>query len=587
MATFSEQLTQRLATALADLGHENAQQKSLPSVTAAADTRFGDYQTNAAMAMAKPLGLNPRELASQIIEKMDVSSLCETPEIAGPGFINFRICAQAIAARINNLTGDERLGIKTALSPKRLLIDFSSPNVAKPMHIGHIRSTIIGDCLARTARFLGHEVIADNHIGDWGTPMGQVLYGWKNHLNEADFADNPIRELLRLYQLVKQQSDTDPAIAAQCLEETVQLQSGNPDNLSLWKEFIEITMSGAEDIYRRLNIHFDTTLGESFYDPHLKPLVEELLKEGIAEESDGAICIFSNNELEPKQDPLLVQRDGEWLPAPCMVRKKDGGFNYATTDIATIDYRANEQKADEILYVVDDRQSLHFRQLFEVARRRKISTSLRHVAFGKILGDDRKPFKTREGTVPALGDVLNEAVDRARKIVDEKNSALPEEEKQEIAEKIGIGAVKYAELSQARSSDYVFSWEKMLALQGNTAPYMINAYVRTRSIFRKLETTPQYSLENIVISEEAERIIAMKICQYAEVVPQVLVDYRPNLLATYLYELAQNFHSFYEQCPVLSASEPARCTRIALCDTASKVLRHGLSLLGICPPERM
>ena len=587
MATFSEQLTQRLATALADLGHESTHQKSLPSVTAAANTQFGDYQTNAAMAMAKPLGLNPRELASQIIEKMDVSGLCETPEIAGPGFINFRICAQAIAARINNLIGDERLGIKIEPSPKRLLIDFSSPNVAKPMHIGHIRSTIIGDCLARTARFLGHEVIADNHIGDWGTPMGQVLYGWKNHLNEADFANNPIRELLRLYQLVKQQSDTDPAVAAQCLEETVQLQSGNPDNLSLWKEFIEITMSGAQDIYKRLNIHFDTTLGESFYDPHLKPLVEELLKEEIAEESDGALCIFSNNELEPKQDPLLVQRDGEWLPAPCMVRKKDGGFNYATTDIATIDYRVNEQKADEILYVVDDRQSLHFRQLFEVARRREISTSLRHVAFGKILGDDRKPFKTREGTVPALGDVLNEAVDRARRIVAEKNSALPEEEKEEIAEKIGIGAVKYAELSQARSSDYVFSWEKMLALQGNTAPYMINAYVRTRSIFRKLETTPQYSLENIVISEEAERIIAMKLCQYAEVVPQVLVDYRPNLLATYLYELAQNFHSFYEQCPVLNASEPARCTRIALCDTTSKVLRHGLSLLGICTPERM
>ncbi|MED5586299.1 MAG: arginine--tRNA ligase [Verrucomicrobiota bacterium] len=587
MATFSQQLTQRLTNALAELGLENTQQQSVPAVTAAADTRFGDYQANAAMALAKPLGKNPRELAAQIIGKMDVSGLCETPEIAGPGFINFRISAEAIAARINNLTSDERLGVEPESSTSRLLIDFSSPNVAKPMHIGHIRSTIIGDCLARTARFLGHDVIADNHIGDWGTPMGQVLYGWKNHLNEADFADNPIRELLRLYQLVKQQSDTDPDIAAKCLEETVKLQSGDPHNLSLWKEFIDITMSGAQDIYTRLDIHFDTTLGESFYDPHLKPLVEELLKEGIAGESDGAICIFSNNELEPKQDPLLVQRDGEWLPAPCMIRKKDGGFNYATTDIATIDYRVNELKADEILYVVDDRQSLHFRQLFEVARRRGISTSLRHVAFGKILGDDRKPFKTREGTVPALGDVLNEAVDRARRIVEEKNSELPEEEKQDIAEKIGVGAVKYAELSQARSSDYVFSWEKMLALQGNTAPYMINAYVRTRSIFRKLDTVPQYSLENIVISEDAERTMAMKLCQYAEVVPQVLVDYRPNLLATYLYELAQNFHSFYEQCPVLNAGEPSRCTRIALCDTASRVLRHGLSLLGICPPERM
>ena len=587
MATFSEQLTQRLIAALDKLGHDTLQEKSPPCVTAAADTRFGDYQSNAAMALAKPLRKNPRELAAQIIEHLDISGLCETPEIAGPGFINFRISGDVLDSRIHSLTGDERLGVNPERSTKRLLIDFSSPNVAKPMHIGHIRSTIIGDCLTRTARFLGHDVIADNHIGDWGTPMGQVLYGWKNHLNEKDFNSRPIRELLRLYQLVKGQSDSDPGIAGKCLEETVQLQSGDPENIALWKQFIEITMAGAREIYERLDIHFDTTLGESFYDPHLAPLVENLLAEGIAQESEGAICIFSNNELEPKQDPLLVQRDGEWLAAPCMIRKKDGGFNYATTDIATIDYRVNEQKADEILYVVDDRQSLHFRQLFEVARRRGISTILKHITFGKILGDDRKPFKTREGTVPALEDVLNEAVDRARRIVDEKNSELPEEEKRDIAERIGLGAVKYAELSQARSSDYVFSWEKMLSLQGNTAPYMINAYVRTRSIFRKLETNPKYPEGTLSITDEAERTIAMKLCQYGEILPQVLCDYRPNLLASYLYELAQNFHSFYEQCPVLNAEEPARSTRIALCDTTSRILRHGLNLLGISPPERM
>ena len=587
MATFSEQLTQRLINALGALGDDTLQQGSAPVVTAATDTRFGDYQTNVAMTLAKPLKKNPRELASQIIEHFDVSGLCDPPEIAGPGFINFRICSDAITSRIYSLTGDERLGVDPAATTKRLLIDFSSPNVAKPMHIGHIRSTIIGDCLARTARFLGHDVIADNHIGDWGTPMGQVLYGWKNHLDENDFTSNPINELLRLYQLVKQQSESDPEIAGECLEETVKLQSGDPENLALWKQFIEITMSGAQEIYQRLDIHFDTTLGESFYDQYLAPLVENLLAEGIARESDGAICIFTSNELDPKEDPLLVQRDGEWLPAPCLIRKKDGGFNYATTDIATIDYRVNEQKADEVLYVVDDRQSLHFRQLFEVARRRGIPTSLKHIAFGKILGDDRKPFKTREGTVPALGDVLNEAVDRARKIVDEKNSGLPEDVMSDIAERIGVGALKYAELSQARSSDYVFSWEKMLSLQGNTAPYMINAYVRTRSIFRKLEGTPQYPADTLSISEEAERVIAMKLCQYGEILPQVLCDYRPNLLASYLYELAQNFHSFYEQCPVLNAKEPSRCTRIALCDTTSSVLRHGLDLLGMSPPERM
>ncbi|MCP4847036.1 MAG: arginine--tRNA ligase [Verrucomicrobiaceae bacterium] len=587
MVTFSEQLTQRLIDALGPIGHGNIQEEFIPVVTAATDTRFGDYQTNVAMTLAKTLRTNPRELASQIIENFDVSGLCDTPEIAGPGFINFRITNDILASRIYSLTGDERLGVALENSTKRLLIDFSSPNVAKPMHIGHIRSTIIGDCIARTARFLGHEVIADNHIGDWGTPMGQVLYGWKNHLNENDFTANPISELLRLYQLVKQQSESDPEIAEQCLKETVKLQSGDPENLALWKQFIEITLSGAQEIYKRLDIHFDTTLGESFYDQHLAPLVERLLAEGIAQESDGAICIFSSNDLDPKEDPLLVQRDGEWRPIPCMIRKKDGGFNYATTDIATIDYRVNDQKADEILYVVDDRQSLHFRQLFEVARRRGINTCLRHIAFGKILGDDRKPFKTREGTVPALGNVLDEAVDRARKIVDEKSSELPEDERADIAEKIGVGAVKYAELSQARSSDYIFSWEKMLALQGNTAPYMINAYVRTRSIFRKLEGNLEYPADSLSISEAAERSIAIKLCQYGEILPQILCDHRPNLLASYLYELAQGFHSFYEQCPVLNAEEPARSTRIALCDTTSRVLRHGLNLLGISPPERM
>jgi arginyl-tRNA synthetase len=587
MATFTQQLTRRLTKALTALGHDDRQGKFIPVVTAAANTRHGDYQTNAAMALAKPLKINPRELASQLIEKIDVTALCDVPEIAGPGFINFRISKQALATRISSLINDKRLGVDTIASTKRLLIDFSSPNVAKPMHIGHIRSTIIGDCLARTARFLGHDVVADNHIGDWGTPMGQVLYGWKNHLDQSAFSANPIKELLRLYQLVKQQAESSPEIAGTCLKETVKLQSGNVENLALWKQFIEITMAGAQDIYQRLDIQFDTTLGESFYDPHLAPLVENLLANGIARESDGAICVFSNNELAPKEDPLLVQRDGQWVAVPCLIRKKDGGFNYATTDIATIDYRLNEQKVDEILYVVDDRQSLHFRQLFEVARQRGITTSLKHIAFGKILGDDRKPFKTREGTVPALGDVINEAVERARKMVNEKNSELSAEQKSDIAERIGVAAVKYAELSQARASDYVFSWEKMLALQGNTAPYMINAYVRTRAIFRKLEDIPRQPADELSITEDTERIIAMKLCQYGEVLPEMLCDYRPNLLATYLYELAQNFHSFYEQCPVLNSQEPVRCTRIALCDTTSRILKHGLNLLGITPPERM
>jgi len=587
MLTLTQQLTERLSEAIQKIQSSKIPEGYSASVTAAADTRFGDYQTNAAMALAKDLGIAPRELAAEIIELLEIEDICKGPEIAGPGFINFRIKDNAIESRINRIRECSRLGVENARLPEKILIDFSSPNIAKPMHIGHIRSTIIGDCLARVSRFLGHEVIADNHIGDWGTPIGQVIYGWKNYLNEKDFNEDPIRELLRLYQMVKEQFDSDEEVNKACLEETVRLQSGNEESLALWNRFKDITMAGSQKIYDRLGIVFNSTLGESFYEDKLGPLVDELLSNKIAQESDGAVCVFSNNELEPKNDPLLVKRDGEWVPVPCIVRKKDGGFNYATTDIATIDHRVNEIKADTILYVVDDRQSLHFRQLFEVARQRKIDTNLKHVSFGKILGDDKKPFKTREGAVPDLSSVLQEAVDRARKVVEEKSNNLSEEEKNNVAERIGIGAVKYAELSQARVSDYVFSWNKMLSLQGNTAPYMINAYVRTRSIFRKLgEDSPEIS-EKLSISADAERTIAMKLCQYGEIVPEILSDHRPNILATYLYELAQSFHSFYEQCPVLTTEGITRNTRLALCQTTSAVLKHGLGLLGIFPPEKM
>ena len=587
MLTITQQLTERLGQAIQKIQNSNIPEDYSATVTAAADTRFGDYQTNAAMALAKNLSMPPRELAAEIIKLLEVEDLCETPEIAGPGFINFRVKENTIVSRINEIRKCSRLGVENTNSPKKILIDFSSPNIAKPMHIGHIRSTIIGDCLVRVCRFLGHEVIADNHIGDWGTPIGQVIYGWKNHLDQEAFNEDPIKELLRLYQMIKEKFESDQEVNKACLEETVKLQSGDKESLELWNQFKDITMSGSQKIYDRLGIMFDTSLGESFYDSRLGPLVEDLLCNKIAKESDGAVCVFSNNELEPKNDPLLVKRDGNWIPVPCIVRKKDGGFNYATTDIATIDYRVNEIEAETILYVVDDRQSLHFRQLFEVARQRKINADLKHVSFGKILGDDRKPFKTREGSVPDLSTVLQEAVDRARKVVEEKSNNLSKEEKENVAEKIGIGAIKYAELSQSRVSDYVFSWDKMLSLQGNTAPYMINAFVRTRSIFRKLGNNLPEISEELSISADAERAIAIKLCQYGEIVPEILTDHRPNILATYLYELAQTFHSFYEQCPVLSTEGITKNTRLALCQTTSAVLQHGLGLLGIFPPEKM
>ena len=587
MITITELLSERLNLALKNIGKADLLSNFQGSVTSAADTRFGDYQTNAAMVLAKKLGMPPRELAAEIINQIDVDDISETPEIAGPGFINFKIQNSTILSRLDDILSSDRLGIEETTTPEKILIDFSSPNIAKPMHIGHIRSTIIGDCLRRVANFLGHDVIADNHIGDWGTPIGQVIYGWKNNLNESAFNEDPIKELLRLYQLVKEGFESDPKINAACLEETVKLQSGDDESISLWNQFKEITLSEANKIYSRLDIEFDVTLGESFYHNQLAPLVEDLLAKGIAEISDGAVCIFSNNELEAKDDPLLVSRDGEWIPVPCMVRKKDGGFNYATTDIATIDYRVNELNSDKILYVVDDRQSLHFRQLFEVSRQREIKTQLHHVSFGKILGEDRKPFKTREGSVPDLSSVLEEAVQRAKSVVDDKSNGLSEKEKEDVAERIGIGAIKYFELSQSRVSDYIFSWDKMLALQGNTAPYMINAYVRTRSIFRKIGDNANISLHDLALSNDSERSIAIKLCQYSEVVPEVMTDYRPNLLATYLYELAQTFHSFYEQCPVLNSKEQTRNTRLALCEATSKVLKHGLELLGIYPPDKM
>ena len=584
MTTILSEIRERLATAVAAL---DGTDKFDPQIAAANDTRFGDYQSNAAMVLAKPLKKNPREVAALIIEKIDVNGLCETPEIAGPGFINFKVLSGVYAQRLAAMLDDQRLGTPEVAEKKTILIDYSSPNVAKPMHIGHVRSTVIGDCLARVGRFLGHKVVADNHIGDWGTPIGQILYGWKNHLDEAAYSEDPVAELLRLYQTVKAEFESDKSVEAECLAETVKLQAKDTENIALWEKFIDITTNHSAKTYERLDIRFDIALGESFYDDRLAPLVDELLTEGIARESDGAIAVFSNGDLEPKSDPLLVQRDGEWQPVPCLVRKKDGGFNYATTDIATIDYRVEEIKADQVLYVVDDRQSLHFRQVFDVARQRKIESNLVHVAFGKILGKDRKPYKTRSGEVPSLNSVLDEAVQRARTTIDEKSTGLTNEEKAEVAEIVGVGAVKYAELSQARASDYIFDWDKMLALTGNTAPYLQYAYVRIRSIFRKLGEDFAATSEALELTEPAERALASKLAQFGETVPDILNDHRPNILAQYLYELATTFHAFVTECHVLRSEGIVRKTRLALCEATARTLRQGLTLLGIAVPEKM
>jgi len=569
MPTPRELLSTRLRNALAACELDPARGE----VAQAADSRFGDYQANAAMVLAKEKKTNPRQLATDILAKLDVSALAAAPEIAGAGFINFRLEDSIIASAISSLATDPRLGVAPAAHPKKILVDFSSPNVAKPMHVGHIRSTILGDCLVRVARFLGHEVTADNHIGDWGTQFGKVIYGWKHFLDREALEKDAIAELVRLYREVTRLEETDENIKRTAREELVKLQAGDAENLAIWKETVELSWHEFEKLYDLLGIKFDERLGESAYNDALAPLCAELEKRGIARESDGALCIFF---------PDIPTLDGK----PAIIRKSDGGFLYATTDLATIDYRVNRWHPDAIWYVVGAPQALHFQQIFAAAKMMGIGGDLRHIAFGSILGEDRKIMKTRSGENVGLAEVLHEAIERARKILAARTEALPPEEAESTARLIGLGAVKYAELSQSRLTDYVFSWDKLLAFEGNTAPYLQNAYVRIRSIFRKAGETPDPATP-ILITAPAERALALKILQYAETLPVVLDDFRPNILANYLYELANTYHSFYEACPVLKAEPALRASRLILSDLAASTLSHGLALLGIACPERM
>ena len=571
MDTFQAQLARKLADALAAAGLPAA-----GDITQATDSRFGDYQTNAALILAKQRGENPRALAQKIADIFDSAELCETPQIAGAGFVNFTLKPEALAGKTAALLCDERLGVPLIDSAKRIVIDFGSPNVAKPMHVGHIRSIVLGDALARIAQFLGHDVIRDNHIGDWGTQFGMVIYGWKNLLDRKALTSDPIAELVRIYKMTNELGATDPAIREKCKEELVRLQAGDAENFAIWQECVKLSLGEFERTYDVLDIHYDIQRGESFYNDRLEGVVARLRASGLAEMSEGAVVVFFPDMAE------LADK-------PCLIRKSDGGYNYATTDLATVDYRVHDLKADAIWYVVGAPQILHFKQIFaiaRIARREDYTVDFHHITFGSILGDDRKLMKTRSGENVALQDVLDEAIVRARTIIEEKNPGMPEEEKAQTARIIGIGAVKYADLSQYRMTDYIFSWEKMLSFQGNTAPYLQNAYVRIQSIFRKADE--EFAApEKITLAESAEKELARRLCQFAEIVPTVLNDFRPNVLANYLFELANSFHSFYEACPVLKSGEPARSSRLALCKITARVLQCGLDLLGIGVPERM
>jgi arginyl-tRNA synthetase len=563
----------------------------------AQDARFGDYQANCAMPLAKQLGKPPREIAQAIGERLPLEDVLAPPAIAGPGFINLTLRDEWLARQVQHMAQDDRLGVAPVAAPRTFVIDYSSPNVAKPMHVGHLRSTIIGDALARLLRFLGHKVITDNHLGDWGTQFGILLYGYKHYLDREAFRDDPVRELARLYIQVRKQmrkvvneqgeeeEDPNDPMAQAARDETARLHAGDEENLRLWREFMPHCYEEIERIYRRLDVRFDHTHGESFYHPMLAEVVRGLREKGIAQESKGAVAVFFGE----KESPALVQ-------------KRDGAYTYTTTDLATIRYRIEQWKPDAMLYVVDFRQGLHFKQLFDIARRWGYDkVELQHISFGSVLGPDGRPIRTREGTSASLESLLDEAIAAAAKVYEENRQKLielgkdvgdlSEEERQHIHEVVGIGAVKYADLSQNRTSDYKFILSKMVAMDGNTATYMQYAYARNRSILRKgavddesFRTNPPLPL----LRTPEERALAVQLLRLEEVLTAAALEYKPSAITSYLWDLAKTFSSFYDRCQVLEAETPElRQSRLLLCDLTARVIQKGLELLGIRTVERM
>ena len=577
-----------------------------PYVRPCLDARHGDFQTNAALVYGKQTKGNPGELAVELAGRINLDGVAEQPEIAGPGFLNFRLTPGYLARQIAHLRDDDRLGIPAAAHPETLVIDYSGPNIAKEMHVGHLRSTILGDALARLYCFIGHTVIADNHIGDWGTGFGMVLLGYKREGDAEKLRHDPFGHLEAIYQKIQQEAKADESLREAAKRELVLLQQGDAENRKLWEQFRTTSLEALDVIYQRLGVQFDHTLGESFYSAMLPDVVAELLKRGIARESEGAVAIFSDGKPAPKDDPFLVTENGGHRDNPLLIRKSDGGYNYATTDLATIRYRHEHFHADRVIYVVDGRQQMHFRQLFAAAHRWGYADmKTEHVWFGTILGPDKKPMKTKEGGNVKLKALLAEAEERAGKIIaakmealqaraDENLGSLPAEQRLELTEHqrgllarvVGLGALKYADLAQNRNLDYVFSWDKLLAFDGNTAPYVQNAYVRVRAIFRKagLNEAPGATVD---LKEPAELALGRKLLDFGDSVFLAAEEYRPHYLCLYLFELATLFHKFYESCPVLSAADEVRDSRLVLCDLAARTLRQGLYLLGIEVVEQM
>jgi arginyl-tRNA synthetase len=645
-------LQQRFTPALSAVASDA--QPLLAMIRPAQDAKFGDYQANFAMSLGKQLGKPPRDVATQIAVATQLDDCCHPPEIAGPGFINLKLRDDWLEAQLNAAAHDDRLGITPTSQPRTFVIDYSSPNVAKPMHVGHIRSTVIGDALYRTLQFLGHRVISDNHLGDWGTQFGMIIYGYKHFVNREQFKLIPVPELSRLYRLVNKlveywearaavgkllensqaafkawmalesaappadkaaakkatqdlakskgnatdefddlrsalgkicevQNDSDlnklamahRNIGDAVLAETAKLHEGDVENLKLWHEFLPHCRDEIQRVYKRLDVKFDHELGESFYHERLAPVVEDFQKRGLAQDSQGAVCVFL---------------DG--FEAPMIIRKKDGAFLYSTTDLATIAYRRETWNPDAILYVVDHRQSDHFDKLFAAAKKWGADNlQLVHVKFGTVLGEDGRPYKTRSGDTVGLEGLLNEAVSRALTIVQENSPELTADEQRRVSETVGIGGLKYADLSHDRESDYKFSYDKMLQLTGDTATYLQYFYARCRSIFRKAEITPAAVLAsgaNIVLGQPEERALAIQLLRFAETLAMIEADFRPHNMTVYLFALAKTYSSFYENCSVIKAdTAEQKASRLLLCDLTARTIATGLRLLGIGVEEKM
>ena len=614
----------------------------------AQDAKFGDFQANFAMSLSKQLGKPPRAIAQEVVDRLQINDLCEPPEIAGPGFINLRLRDDFLIAQISKIAGDDRLGVAPASQSRTIVVDFSSPNVAKPMHVGHLRSTVIGDAICRTLRFAGHHVTSDNHIGDWGTQFGMIIYGYRHFRNAAAFEADSVTELARLYKLVSQFSDyqatvvklpqlqqtllllksqltaqeaeaagddkakkqlsslrkqiqtaedavkdakssleaiesspelikasnAHPEIARLARDETAKLHAGDAENNRLWNQFLPACLQALNRMYDRLGIAFDLTLGESHYNPMLADVVSSLKEKHLARESEGATCVF-----------LVGSK------APFIVQKTDGAFTYATTDLATIKYRVETLKADEIVYVVDNRQSEHFQQLFGTARLWEVdSVRMRHISFGTVMGKDGKPYKTRAGDTVGLESLIDEAISRARKIVDDNDdhretTLLCPDERANVAEIVGIGGIKYADLHHNRESDYIFDWDKMLATTGDTATYMQYAHARICGIFRKLNldrNSVAGSHAGVMLSCPEERGLVLQLLLFGDAIDGMLTEYRPHILTGWLFDTADAFSKFYDRCSVQDAeSNELRQSRLILCDLMARALRTGLALLGI------